>query len=181
MRKMTVVSILLGLVAAGVPPVTAQNRPLPETVEETLQAYFYLDPARELFGSHSTLDSARQYVETTLGDVRFNGEQIQENEISVGYVSPVPENIVSITLFFDRDTESLRTLHVLISPGMSAFALRFIETAWNSSQSGDTRTYLLGTEVVANATIVITLQKRASDLGDLYSINYIRADAIPER
>jgi hypothetical protein len=150
---------------------------LPEIVRQELAARFFMDEALELLSDYPTQASAQRRLETIGDQVQFMGSQARGDEVTDGYVSRSPEGFVSITLFFDRDSGSMMTVHVVISPGMWSRALQMIEGAFDSDPSSDVprgdRAYLLGTEERGDQDFRVFLSEQESELGTIYAINYM--------
>ena len=134
----------------------------------------------ELLRAHRSEAGARLYLDDSTEDIQFSGSQARGDQVSLGYVSRFPERFVSVTLFFDRDADSLTWVHVLISPGMRSRALRLIDDAFSSGDfaddTGTGQVYLLGTQDIEGTEVRITLRDQASELGPLYSVNYAFSD-----
>jgi hypothetical protein len=160
-------SLSLSVVASG------QTRlGLPQLVSLELRTGYFMTEAMELFRGHSTRDDARRYVAAHATEVQFSGLQELEGETSLGYVSRMPETFVSATLFFDTESDSLSTVHILMSPGRASRALRFIEDAYATAQTGGGQAYLLGVEGIDGRAVRVLLGQRESEIGTLYSIDY---------
>jgi hypothetical protein len=153
---------------------------LPESVGRDLRNNFFMDPAMELLRAHRTQAAARLFLDDSTEDIQFAGSQTRGDEVSLGYVSRVPERFVSATLFFDRESDSISLVHVLISPGMRSRVLRLIDDAFSgddfADDTGTGRVYLLGVQSLVGSNVLITLREQASELGPLYSVNYAFSD-----
>lgn len=174
--------VLLGLYIFQLPAlaetiaIQQETLVLPDSIERDLQVNFFMIPALELLQVHRTQAGARLFLDNSTEDIQFTGSQVLEDEVSLGYVSQVPERIVSVTVFFDRDSDSITLVHVLISPGMRSRALRLIDASYSTNvfadHTGTGQVHLLGIHDLDGVGIQITLREQESDLGPLLSINY---------
>lgn len=172
-----IVTFITGILACG-SPATGQTIPrLSEVSRLELSSVFFMDQALDLLTRQPTRASARAQIESVSNPIQFMGTQTIGNEVTDGYVSRFPETFVSVTLFFERDTEALDTVHVVMSPGMWSRALGLIERAVDGGapavpELGD-HTYLLGVEDAGGREVRVVLSEQDSDLGTIYAINYM--------
>lgn len=151
--------------------------PLPELVGEELAAAYFMTEALELLTDHPTPASARQRLAAASDNVQYVGSQTVRDVVTDGYVARVPETFVSVTLFYDRASEALRVVHVVMSPGTRSRALLMIEGAFEFDPDlgpgfGDTAHYL-GVEDAGGRRVHVYLTEQASELGTIHAINYL--------
>ncbi len=173
---------LAGLAALAVSmprPATGQAPapPLPALVREELAAAYFMNEAVELLIDHPTPASARQRLATVAETVQYVGSQTVRDVVTDGYVARVPETFVSVTLFYEGESEALTIVHVVMSPGMRSRALLMIEGAFDFDPAVDPgfgdATHYLGVQDAQGRPVHVYLTEQASELGTIHAINYM--------
>jgi hypothetical protein len=150
---------------------------LPDAVRQELEDSFFMTEAMELLEHFRGQSSARDFMRTVSDDVQFMGSQDQGELVTQGYVVPVVRTFVSITLFFDEESDSVFMVHVVMNPATRSRGDSFIEGAFNSisttTNSVPAELHLLGLLDLGNEQLQVNLRQDESGLGTIYSINYV--------
>ena len=160
-------SVILAASAMG----TQQEIPrLPPQVYQELRDSFYIDAAMELLGNPRSRIEMHEYLTEETGEFFFLITQSAGDSIIDEFRPTQSESIQSLMLTIDTGPESLRMVHIMLSPDASPQAELFTERALQSVEEGgprDSKLYLLGVVEVTGGQYQVLMRQETSSTGFL--------------
>lgn len=161
---------------AGAEPAQGEDTRLPEPVYRELREDFFMDAAVDLLQHPRSRIEMHSYLIEELGAFFFLLPQPAGGVTTDEFRPTGPASIQSLILTMEMPDETLRMVHVLLSPDSEARAQRFIEGALQSADQGgprETKLYLLGIQEVEGTQFQVLLRQETSSAGTLmYWIHY---------